>query len=611
MHRRSLLVVLLLSVAFVRPTWADDEKPGSLAVFAIGGVSESSSAGGFPFGGGGGESLRGLIGRIHKAAADKEIKGVVILTGSPSIGIGQLEELRQALNKVTAAGKKIHVHSTSLDIDGYTLGATGRICVTPTGDVSIAGIYGERLYLRGLLDLIGVHPQFLACGDYKSASETYMRHGPSDAAKENQDWLYDGIFETYIRLIAEGRKAKADDVRKWIDEGHYSAESAKKAGIIDDVLDRREFVKSLQKTYGEKVVFDKSYGKKKANDIDLSTPFGLMKFYTDLLSGGAKTKASTKPAIAIIHVDGGIQLGDAAANPFSLTPGSGAFSTPLSKSLYKAADAETVKGVLLRVDSPGGSALASEIILRACREVASKKPLIVSMGNVAGSGGYYVAMASNTIYADESTITGSIGVVGGKLATADMLRRVGVHLEPVRRGKNAGLMASGAAMSREDAAKMQAMMDDVYETFKGHVIENRGKKLKKPIDELAGGRVFTGKQALDLGLVDKIGTLQDALAQVATEAKVGDDYRVVVLPKSKSFLDILLGDSSDDDKNPHDIDISPTDFSRGGRVDLMKAALPYLEHLDPRRSAAVGRAIMQLMVLQKEGVSLTMPELIH
>ncbi len=611
MYRRTLLVVLLLSATFARPVFADDDKPGSLAVFAIGGVTEHSSAGGFPlFGTSGGDTLRALVGRIHKAADDKEIKGVVILTGSPSIGVGQLEELRQALNKVTAAGKKIHVHSTSLDIDGYTLGATGHICVTPAGDVWIEGIYGERLYLRGLLDLVGVRPQFLACGEYKSAAETYMRHSPSEAAKKNQDWLYDGIFETYIRWIAEGRKASEDDVRKWIDKGHYNAEQAKQAGIIDDVMDRREFVKSLQKIYGEKVVFDKRYGKKKANDIDLSTPFGLMKFYTDLLSGGASAKKSTKPAVAIIHVDGGIELGASSPNPFSLTPGAGAFSTPLSKALYKTADSDVIKAVVLRVDSPGGSALASEIILRACRAVAAKKPLIVSMGNVAGSGGYYVAMASNTIFADEATITGSIGVVGGKLATADMFRRVGVHFEPVRRGKSAGLMSSGAAMSSEDAAKMQAMMDGVYEVFKGHVVKNRGEKLKKPIDELAGGRVFTGKQALELGLIDKIGTLDDALAQAASEAKV-DDYRVVVLPKSKSFLDTLLSNSSNDDMNPHDIDIWPTKMARHGHVDLMKAAMPYLEQLDPRRTDAVRRAIMQLMVLQKEGVSLTMPEPIH
>ena len=165
---------------------------------------------------------------------------------------------------------------------------------------------------------------------------------------------------------------------------------------------------------------------------------------------------------------------------------------------------------MLRVDSPGGSALASEIILDATRRVKAKKPFIVSMGNVAGSGGYYVACGADTIFADEATITGSIGVVGGKLATSGLYDKLGVTFKAYRRGQNAGMLASGDAFTPGERLKMRSWMDEIYGVFKGHVTAIRGNRLKKPIDDLAGGRVYTGKQALELGLVDRIGTLHDA-----------------------------------------------------------------------------------------------------
>ena len=198
-----------------------------------------------------------------------------------------------------------------------------------------------------------------------------------------------------------------------------------------------------------------------------------------------------------------------------------AYSTPIRKALDKAAEDDTVKAVVLRVDSPGGSAVASEIILNATKRVAAKKPLIVSMGNVAGSGGYYVACGTKTIFADASTITGSIGVVGGKLATNGMWDKIGVTWKPTKRGANAGMLSSGDMFTDEQRALLQGWMDEIYDVFKGHVVAIRGDKLKKDIDELAGGRVFTGQQALELGLVDQIGGLSDAIALRRQRSQAG------------------------------------------------------------------------------------------
>src|SRR5581483_1678878 len=204
---------------------------------------------------------------------------------------------------------------------------------------------------------------------------------------------------------------------------------------------------------------------------------------------------------------------------------------------------DSIKAVVLRIDSPGGSATASEIILDATQRLKAKKPLVVSMGNVAGSGGYYVACGSDTIFADDSTITGSIGVVGGKFATTEMWKKIGVTWKPYQRGKNASMLSSAATFTPEQREKMQTWMNDIYGVFKGHVTAIRGSRLKKPIDDIAGGRVYTGKQALDLGLVDKLGTLQDAVAYAADQAKL-TDYDLRTVPEPKNLLQQLVEQSA-------------------------------------------------------------------
>jgi protease-4 len=305
--------------------------------------------------------------------------------------------------------------------------------------------------------------------------------------------------------------------------------------------------------------------------------------------------------VAIVYVEGAISLGNDA---MSLFGEAGASSSAIRKALDEAEADDAIKAVVLRVDSPGGSAVASEIILDATRRVKAKKPLIVSMGNVAGSGGYYVACAADTIYADAGTITGSIGVVGGKFATRGLFDKVGVNFKSYSRGKNAGLLNTERPFTEAERAKMQGWMDEIYGVFKGHVTAIRGAKLKKPIDELAGGRVYTGQQALELGLVDKIGTLHDAIKEIAGTAKLGDDYEVRTLPKSRSFLEQLLADG-DEDGGRKGLDVAGAVRGAG----IIDAALPLLGTLDPARAALVRQALGRLELIQKEGVVLMMPEI--
>ncbi len=541
---------------------------------------------------------------LRKAKDDAAVKAVVLLEDGGSAGPAQIEEIRQAMAYFRSGGKEIYSHADSLQMLDYVLhSGANRLSVVPTGDVWVTGLYGEGMYLRGLLEKLGVKPDFMTCGDYKSAAELFMREGPSPEAEKMQNWLLDSLYDTLVQLIAKGRGVDVAKAKAWIDGGPYSAEKAKEAKLIDAAEPRQDLEKLLRDKYGKDVVFDSKYGSKKQPDLDLSSPLGFMKVWSELLNEGKKKK-SDKPAIAIVYVNGAISLGTSSPSPLDPT-GQGAFSTPIRKALDDVEQDDSVKAVVLRVDSPGGSAVASEIILDATRRVKAKKPFVVSMGDVAGSGGYYVACGADVIFADEATITGSIGVVSGKLATTDMWKKLGITFKGYKRGDNAGMLASGDQFTAEERKRMQAFMDEIYGVFKGHVTAIRGSRLKKPIDELAGGRVFTGKQALELGLVDRIGTLQDAIQYVAGEAKISD-YETRIVPEPKNFLEQIIEEALGGKQESNRL----VSIAKGQQMTLVELAMPYLRGLDPHRVDAIIRALKQLQMLQEEGVLLMMPEVL-
>jgi protease IV len=607
-HSLFCLLTALVAVPALAPpaAIAADTKTSSevVPVFTLKSMVETPTPEDPIFGAIGSESLIELVRRMDKAAKDDNVKGVILLLDSVELGYGQVEEIRQALNRLKEAKKPVYAHADSLTTGAYALlcGAS-RLSVSPTSDVFLTGMYSEQMYLKGLFDKLKIQPDFLTCGAYKSAAEMFMRTGPSAEAKSMYDWLYDGMFASVVDLIAKGRNVSAEKAREWIDKGLYSAETAKAAGLVDVVEFRQDFQAYVKSQAGEKAKLDRSYGKPKGMDIDLNNPFAALQLWSQILAG-PQVKKSNKDAIAIIYVDGAIMLGNAEASPFGGS--AGAFSEPIRKALDEAARDDKVKAVVLRVDSPGGSAIASEIILNATRRVKEKKPLVVSMGNVAGSGGYYVACASDTIFADTATITGSIGVVAGKLATTEMWEQLGINFSANARGKKAGILSSGTKFTDEERKEMQGWMDEVYGVFKGHVVKIRGERLKKPIDDLAGGRVYTGQQALELGLVDKIGTLNDAVAFAATSAKV-TDYDLRMLPRPTNFMESLMGDITGQKKDEQYLLSPAVSAASGGSAPLADMLLPVLKSLDPQRARLVQQAFAQLQILHSERVSLTMP----
>jgi protease-4 len=438
------------------------------------------------------------------------------------------------------------------------------------------------------------------------------------------NWLLDGLYQDKVDLIAKGRKLPPAKVRELIDRGLFNAESAKAAGLIDAVEHRQDFEKFLRDKYGQGgaagVTFDRKYGQKKPPQLGLASPFGLMKFMGELMGAGAKKPKSDKPAVAIVYVNGPIVVGRGEGfNPLAPT-GPVAASSPIRKALDQAARDDAIKAVVLRVDSPGGSAVASEIILDATKRLKAKKPFTVSMGDVAGSGGYYVSLGADTIFADESTITASIGVVAGKFVTNGLWNKVGITFKTYERGKSAGLVAGDHPFTPEERERIQSWMNGVYDTFKGHVTDSRGNRLKKPLDDIAGGRVYTGRQALELGLIDRIGTLHDAIESVAAQAKLKPgEYEVRTVPEPKNPLQAMMaaltGESPDDDE-PNGLVSS--DAPRASAAipaalrgpSLLDLAAPQLEHLDPQRVRAARAALLRMELLQREGVLLAAPELV-
>jgi protease-4 len=518
-----------------------------------------------------------------------------------SFGFGQMEELRGAIGRVKAAGKKVYVHAEMMMTFQYALLCVGDdLSVAPESSLWLTGLYGEGLYVKGLLEKIGVEADMMAMGAYKSAGELFSRTGPSEAAAENINWIFDSYYESLVGMIAESRDMKPKQVRKLIDQGMYTAEEALDKELIDAIETREVFVARVKKEIDGPVVVNNRYGRKKGPQINLANPLA---FFSVLAEMFKTPERSQKDAVAVVYVEGAIMSGHSQPSPFGST--SGAFSGDIRKALETAARDSSVKAVVMRVSSPGGSALASDVILNATRRVKDKKPFVVSMGNVAGSGGYYVSCAADTIFADKVTVTASIGVVGGKLISKGMWDKLGINWVSYKRGARADIFNSDRPFNDDERDLVKGYMRDVYEVFKGHVTKGRGNKLAKPIEEMAGGRVYTGQQALELGLVDEIGGLHDAVKFAAAKASL-DDYDVRVIPEPQDFLTMLMGQQSGEGERPTDISVSTATSLLAGHPTLA-GLFDLLRKTEPERAGALLQALQRIELVRDESVITMMP----
>ena len=502
----------------------DEAKPHWGVMKLSGGIVEREA---FSLTGGGrGTELRTAIERLRALAKDDKLTGLLLRVEGVEVSLPDVVELRTAMHDFRKAGKKLVCHTEDASNSTYlVLAACEQIGLAPLGQIAITGPAAMPIHVRPLLDKLGVTADFLHVGAYKGAAEPLTRNEPSPEMRETIGAILDRRYQTMVEVIAAERKLAPDQVKSLIDTALFPSTQAKTAKLVDEVS-------SFEAFRGK--VIDGPWSKldlEPDTKDQLSTMLKLARFI-----GAMPPEKPLGDHVAVVYalgdiVDGG---GDGIL---------GAREQIASHTLVPALRAltadDSVKAVVLRIDSGGGSAQASELIWEAVTELKGKKPVIVSMSDVAASGGYYIASNATKIFAEADTLTGSIGVVGGKIAPGAALANLGIKTYPIGRGKRATMMASLDPWNAEEKAVIQNSMEEVYRVFVGRVAQGRGKKPEE-VTPIAQGRVWTGTRAKELGLVDEIGGLDAALAEAKKLAKLDASTGIEVYPPAPTLRDVLV-----------------------------------------------------------------------
>jgi protease-4 len=462
------------------------------------------------------QSLLGLTSELRKAARDERLAGVVFRVRALDLGWAQAEEIRQAILRLSEKGKQT---LAVLEVEGfgnapyYVASAAGRVVATPGGNSPFLGLAAEYLFLGGLFEKLGVDVEYERVGEYKSAVESYAETKMSDANREQTNALLDSIDAHFVSSIAAARKRSEDQVRLAIDSAPSAPEEWKQQGLVDDVAPFDAAVKAL----GDHPLV-------KAEDYAQVTPEGV----------GFRPAAT----FAIVHAVGPVVVGEG-----SLSGGRPVMaSDTVAEAIHDAAEDGKVKAIVLRIDSPGGSPLASDLIWQAIRDArAGGKPVVASLSDVAASGGYYVASAADTIVSQPQTLTGSIGVFVIRPVLAGLFEKFGVTVESLTRGARADLLLSTVPLSAETRAVLRQDVQNTYRRFLSRVAEGRSLDTAA-VDRVARGRVWTGAQAREVGLVDRLGGVSEAV--LAAKEKIGlaadADVLLVQYPPPKPVLEQLI-----------------------------------------------------------------------
>lgn len=463
-----------------------------------------------PWSGDGVQSLLGVLQSLEAAAVDPRLDGVVLrISGAPA-GWSRLLSVRRAVERVREAGKPVAAWAESLDAGSLLVAsAASRIWLPESGNVLLVGLRLDTFHLRGLLDRLDVAPEVVRIGSHKTAGERFTREAMSPEEREQLESLADDLFDELVERIAAGRGLSPAAVRERIDAGPYHARAAVEAGLVDgclypDEIDAElELLAPLPAPAGRgrvRLVESAVYHSLRASDPG----------WRPLLRG--------LPRFAYLVARGGIHRGSSPR---------GIACDRMRALLERLRENDEVRGVVLRVDSPGGDGVASDLLWRAVSLVRRDKPVVVSMGDVVASGGYYMASAADALFAEKGTVTGSIGVVGGKLNLERLYRRLGIGREGVERGARAGLLSETRGFSADERAALRDSMTALYATFLERVASGRGVEARA-LEGAAQGRVWSGERARSLGLVDAIGGPLEALREARRRAGLRDDQRIVV-----------------------------------------------------------------------------------
>ncbi|MEO7673919.1 MAG: signal peptide peptidase SppA, partial [Pyrinomonadaceae bacterium] len=440
------------------------------------------------------QSFTGLLTQLRKAKVDNRIGGVLLDINFPGIGWGRADELRDAIADFRTSGKPVYAYmEIGSNKEYYIATAAEKIFLPPSGDLYINGFAAEAMFYKGSLDKLGIETDVIQIGPkYKNAPDQYTKKEMGEGQREVINAVLDEYYGRFAGAIAETRKKTVEDVKKLIDDAPYNANQAKDFGLIDEAM------------YKEQVYTEfKARLNYRAED-NLRTIRASE--YKEVPSDSLGLNKGER--VAVIYASGAINIGRSNESPFG---GAMVGSDTIVSAVNDAANDNSIKAIVLRVDSPGGSALASDLMWYALQNAKAKKPVVVSMGDVAASGGYYIACNANRIVAQPSTITGSIGMFMGKPVLKGFYDWLGVTSQYTQRGKNSGIFKETEHWTDTEKAKMQQMADNVYYgNFVPKVASGRG-KTDEEVNTLGQGRVWTGTQAKANGLVDEFGGLEKAI----------------------------------------------------------------------------------------------------
>ena len=466
-----------------------------------------------------GATVGSVVTALRKAKVDDRVSAVVLVPPATPGLWGTLQEIRDAVIDFKESGKPVVAHiEFGMGQAYYLATACDEIFMSPTSPLMLVGVASYELFFRGTLDKVGIEADMLSAGDFKTAINAYTESGFTPEHREVSEALSRDFYEQLVDGIAEGRSMTRPRVREVIDQGPFVAADAVSLGLVDDLLYEDELLARLSSGDEPVQVDFATYRRVDQQDIGLNTG----------------------PRIAVVYAEGMINLGSSTMD----FPGAAQIvgSRTMTEAIRDARDDPSIHAIVLRIDSPGGAATAADIIWRELSLAREQKPLVVSMADVAASGGYYMAAPAHAIVAQPGTLTGSIGVFSGKFAAAGAFGKVGIGIDGVTYGAQADIFSPVDRFSDAGRAAMQAQVDDVYERFLQVVAEGRAMS-RDEVHAVAQGRVWTGRQALARGLVDELGGLRRAvvLAQVRAGIDAEDEVTLVPYPGPRSFVEVLTG----------------------------------------------------------------------
>jgi len=462
--------------------------------------------------------LRATIDLIRRAKRDERVTSLVVMPQSPGALWGQLQELRAAVVDFRASGKPVTAYLEHGGAgDYYVASAADRILMMPAGQLDLVGIATYELFLRGALDKLGVFPDLLHIGEYKTASNTFTERTFTPAHREMTRDLNRSWYDELIRALAEGRKRTEAEMRALVDGGPYLAADALDAGLVDE-LAYEDQIPDGAAVRGRRRVEADAYAR-------------------------VRSASASGPRIAVLYAVGAIASGKSVFD----TPGAQVVGSETFAGWVRRVRVDPdIRAIVVRIDSPGGSAIASEVIWRELMLARDVKPVVVSMGDVAASGGYYIAAPAHVIVAQPGTITGSIGIVTGKYVLRDTMTKLGIGTGAESAGRFAEIYSPFRPFTPDERTRVEEQMQATYELFLTRVADGR-QSTRDKIDAVGQGRVWTGAQARELGLVDELGGLDRAIEIAKERARIdaGSDVSLVVYPPKRSLYEIVV--------NPFDV----------------------------------------------------------